>query len=430
MRKGRIQSVDHQEVGGVEQVVSIQLPLPLVMSLCDVEKSFFDLCVAAGRQVLTVMMENDRTALCGPKWMPDSKRKAGRAGSVRSEVTLGGRRIPVQRLRARSVCREELVLPSFAFAASRDPLNHRTLEAIAAGVSTRKYHRTLDPLPSVETQRAVAKSSVSRRFVALSSKLLTEWIERPLHDLDLRVVMIDGILFRNHCILIALGITAQGVKRVLGVREGSTENTAVAKALLSDLIDRGLPDDRALLFAIDGGKGIRKAIEQIFGKLALIQRCQVHKARNVKEHLPDSLRPGAQRALDDAYNTADAELAQRQLERLARSLERDHPGAAASLREGLPETLTLQRLGVTGALYKTLRTTNPIENLNGSVGHFTKNVKRWKDGSMLVRWIVAAVHEAESHFRALRGYKDMPILVAALKRHEATVKVDIKKRVA
>ena len=413
-----------------EEVVSVQLPLPLVLSLADVKASFFDLCVDAGRQVLTVMMENDRSALCGPKWKPNPQREAGRGGSSHSQVTLGGRRIELPRLRARSMDGRELELPTFRFANSRDPLDEYTRATIAVGVSTRHYRRTLDALPVHVRERAVAKSSVSRRFVALSSKLLADWLNRPIADLDIRVVMIDGVIFRGHCVLIALGVTAQGAKHVLGVREGSTENATVAQALLSDLIGRGLPDNGALLFVIDGGKGIRKAIDQTFGRLARVQRCQVHKMRNVSEHLPDSARPGTLRAMRDAYDCTDAALAQRQLERLARSLDRTHPGAAASLREGLVETLTLQQMKVTGALYKTLRSTNPIENLNGSLGRFTRNVKRWNGGEMLLRWSAAALHDAQQRFRLLRGCKQMPSLVAALRKHEVTVKVDTKTKVA
>jgi transposase-like protein len=321
----------------------------------------------------------------------------------------------------RSVDGHELALPSFTFAADRDPLDARTCEAMMIGVATRQYQRSLDPLPAGQPERAVSKSAVSRRFVTLSAQLLAQWLARPLAELDLRVVLLDGIAFRGHCILIALGITADGTKRVLGLREGTTENATVAKALLSELIERGLPTDRALLFGIDGSKGLRKAITQTFGALALVQRCQLHKGRNVREHLPEHLRPATDRALAAAYATPDAAAAERQLERLAHTLERPHPGAAASVREGLAETLTLQRLGLTGALYQTLRSTNAIENLNGTIAHVTRNVRRWRDGAMLLRWIGTALHGAEPQFRRLRGYRDMAKLVAALRQHEAAV---------
>ena len=431
MRKGFTEGADRQPIGDEGKLVEVQIPLGLLSSLEDVRQGFFSLCVSAGRQVLTAMMEQEREALCGPKWMPNPDRRAGRAGTTRSEVTLGGRRIAMQRLRARSMDGRELRLPSFGFAASRDPLDRRTLEAIAVGVSTRKYHRSLDPLPSEESERSVGRSSVSRRFVALSSRLLGEWMSRPLDRLDIRVVMIDGIFLRDHCILIALGVACDGAKHVLGLHEGSSENATVTKAMLSELIDRGLDAEQPILFVIDGGKGIRKAITELFGAAAVVQRCQVHKRRNVLDHLPESMQPNVRRAMQQAYDTPDADLARRQLERLARSLERDHPGAAASVREGLEETLTLQRLGISDALYRTLRSTNPIENLNGSVAHFTRNVRRWTDASMMLRWVGTALHDAHKQFRRLKGFRGVKQLVAALDRlHNTNSGVELKKRVA
>jgi putative transposase len=251
------------------EVVEVQIPLGLLGSLEDVRDGFFSLCVKAGRQVLTAMMEQDREALCGPKWKPDAQRRAIRAGTTRSEVTLGGRRIGIERLRARSMDGGELRLPSFGFAASRDPLDHRTVEAIAVGVSTRKYHRSLDPLSVDERERSVSRSCVSRRFVALSSRVVDGWLGRPLDRLDVRVVMIDGLLLRDHCILIALGVASDGAKHVLGLREGSTENAAVARAMLSDLIDRGLRAERPILFVIDGGKGDRRSVRRPSRRAAL-----------------------------------------------------------------------------------------------------------------------------------------------------------------
>jgi transposase-like protein len=237
---------------------------------------------------------------------------------------------------------------------------------------------------------------VSRRFVQLSQEQLAQWLARPLGDLDSAVVMIDGIHFRDRVILLALGIDAQGHKHVLGLREGSTEATRVVASLLSDLIDRGLDAQRMRLWVIDGGKALRKAIQQTFGATALIQRCQEHKRRNVVEHLPEELHSSVKRALRDAWSTSDADLGRKQLSRLAASLQSKHPGAAASLREGLEETLTVQTLGITGALQRTLRTTNPIENLNGSVAHYCRSVKRWGDGQMVLRWVASALSDAQA----------------------------------
>jgi len=406
------------------------MPLPMLAAMSDVRRGFHSLCIEAGRQVLGAMMEHDRTALCGPKWVPNPERTAVRGGSTRSLIVLGGRQIEMPRPRVRSLQGHERALPSFRWAADRDPLDLHTMEAIACGVSTRKYHRILDPVPPAEREVAVSASAVSRRFVAESAAVVATYLSRPLGELDLRVILIDGIVFQDHTILIALGITSSAEKVVLGVREGTTENAGVAKALLRDLIERGLSTEQAVLFVIDGAKALRAAIVALFGTLALIQRCQVHKERNVLDHLGDGAKPGTRRAIRDAYQSTDAVLAERQLERLAKSLEREHPGAAASLREGLAETLTLSRLGITGWLYRSLRSTNIIENLNGSVAHFARNVRRWRDGEMIVRWVATAVREAEKKFRRLKGHKEMPRLLAALDAHQRSLHLDMKRKVA
>ena len=407
-------------------VATVQVPLPLLDVLTDTRTAFFGLCLEAGQQVLRTMMEQDRERLCGPKNVPDPDRRAYRHGQTSGEVTLGGRRILVPRLRARSMDGHELDLPSFTYAGHRDPLDARTLEAIAIGVTTRKYRRALDPLPDGRRERAVAKSSVSRRFVALTSAQLATWLARPLDALTIRVLIIDGLHFRDHVVVLALGVDLQGNKHVLALREGPTENATVGKALLTDLRDRGLDLDQAILFVIDGGSGLRKAIRETCGATALVQRCQVHQRRNVLEHLPETMRPRARRVLDEASELADAALAKRRLLQLAAALDHTHTGAAASLREGLDETLTLQQLGITGALYRTLRSTNAIENLNGLVGHFVRNVRRWRNGRMLVRWIAAGLREATRSFRRLRGHRDLAALVRALDR----VTVDSRKEVA
>ena len=378
-----------------------------------VREAFHGLCIATGLQVLEAMMESDREVLCGPKGRQQVERSAWRGGSADSRVTLGGRQVEVPRLRVRSAG-GEVPLVSFAWASATDPLDEHTLAAVAAGVSTRRYASTLDPVPADVTERATSSSAVSRRFVALSKKRLEAFLDRPLGELDLRVVCIDGKVFRDHCMVIALGIDAAGRKHVLGLREGATETAAVTTGLLSDLVTRGLPTDRTLLFVIDGAPGLRRAITDVFGSRGVVQRCQVHKCRNVLGHLPERLHTSVGKALRDAWDLDSADRAERVLQRLAGSLERDHPGAAASIREGLAETLTVQRLGLTGALQRTLRSTNIIENLNGSVERYTRNVKRWRGGQMIERWVASALVEAEKHFRRIRGYRDLPHLISAL----------------
>jgi transposase-like protein len=409
-------------------VATVQIPLPMAAVLQDAKQGLLELMVSTGVQVFEAMLEQDREALCGPRWQRRPEWSAVRGGSTRSEVTLGGRRIAIRRPRARG--ERELALPSFPWAAGRDPLDARTIEAIALGVSSRDYRRSLEALPSDVEERSVSRSAVSRRFVALSAERLAAWMGRPLGELDVRVVLIDGLHFREHVVLIALGIAADGRKHVLGLREGTTENAAVVRALLADLVERGLDADRIRLFGIDGAKALRKALREVFGDRAVVQRCQVHKERNVLEHLPERMRPSVRRAIRQAYASEDAALAERQLERLADSLERAHPGAAASLREGLEETLTLQRLGITGALYRTLRSTNAIENMNGLIGRFTRNVKRWRDGAMIVRWIAAGIAEAQRRFHRIRGHRDLDRLLHAIERHREVKTLAPEKRVA
>jgi len=391
----------------------VQFSLPVAGVLRDVRSAFFGLCFNAGKAVLAKMMEAERTALCGPKGVPDAARAAYRGGHTRTSVVFGGRRVALRRPRARAVQGQELSLPSFEWATQCDPINAATLSAIAAGVSTRRYGTTLDPLPSTELQSSVSKSAVSRRFVALSAEQLSQWLSGRI-EVELSAVMIDGIHFQDRVVLLALGFDAQGKKHVLGLWEGTTEKTAVVRALLSNLIERGLNPDTPRLWIIDGGKALRRAILEVFGTSALVQRCQEHKRRNVLEHLPEELHASVGRAMRDAWQSKDPVLAKRQLERLANSLAKPHPGAAASLREGMDETLTLIRLGVEDALYKTLRTTNPIENLNGRIAAHTRNVNRWRDGQMVLRWIAASLNEARRGFRAVRGYRDMRRLATAL----------------
>ena len=417
-----------QELAAVRDA-QVELALPVAGVLNDVRSAFFGLCVNAGKAVLTAMMEQERAAVCGAKGVPKPMRSAYRGGHTRSQVTLAGQRIAIARPRARHIQTGEISLPSFQWATHRDPLDTATIAAIAAGVSTRRYGTTLDPLPAGESAGAVSKSAVSRRFVALSSERLEQWLASRLEHVRLPVVMIDGIHFKDRVVLVALGFDTDARKHVLGLREGSTENTRVVRSLISDLIERGLDADTPRLWIIDGGKALRRAITQVFGAGALVHRCQEHKRRNVIDHLPEHLHASVGRALKDAWHSKDAALAKRQLERLANSLAKAHPGAAASLREGLAETLTLTTLGIGGALYRTFRTTNPIENLNGLIAHYTRNVKRWRGGEMVLRWIATALHEASGGFRAVRGFRDMKRLVAALDEH-VQLATHIERKVA
>ncbi len=405
---------DHLQMVDLPKTTTVEIPLPILGAFANIENTFFDLCFNAGSQVLAAMMEQDREDLCGPLWKRDPDRSAGRAGTTQSEVTLGGRRVPIRRPRVRTQGGQEMELPSFAFVANRDPLDDHAINAVACGISTRKYARSLEPLPEAVEERSTSKSSVSRRYVVMTTKQMTKWLTAPLGDRHFPIIMIDGINLGDHMVLIALGIDFEGKKQVLGLREGNTENSRVAKALLRDLVDRGLDPERARLFVIDGAKALTSAIVNVFGSLGAIHRCQIHKERNVLGHLPDHMHQNVKSVLREAWGLSDAKVAKRRLERLASSLKTDHPGAAASVEEGLDETLTLQRLGISGTLYKKLRSTNAIENLNSGITAYSKNVKRWQGGLMVVRWVSAAIVEAEKKFRRVQGWRDIKTLITAL----------------
>lgn len=398
----------------------------------DARATLHDAVVAAGIGVLSAMLEEDRSRLCGPRYAHDPRRRASRAGHAEGELAMGGRRVRMQRPRVRGADGREVPLETWERFAEADPLTPRAVEQMVLGVSTRNYARSIEPAPPQMPTRGTSKSAVSRRFVVATREKLAEMMSRDLSGLAICTTMIDGIHMGEHLVLAALGIDEVGKKHVLGLYEGATENETVCTALISDLTARGLRTDRSMLFVIDGSKGLSKAIRAVYGKRAIIQRCQVHKRRNVEDHLPEDMRKGVGRTISTAYKCGDAARAKRMLEALAGQLERKHPSAAASLREGLDETLTVLRFGLPHGLMRTLATTNPIEFLNSRIRKTTHNVTRW-DGTMVLRWVALALDEASKTFRKLRGYEAMPKLVAALRAHDAqldTKSVDGSKRAA
>ena len=262
---------------------------------------------------------------------------------------------------------------------------------------------------------------MSRRFKAATKRQLREMLNADLSGLSIVAVMIDGIHIEEHVVLIALGIDEDARKHVLGLWEGATENSGVCTTLLTELVRRGLDSQRSTLFVIDGSKALRKAIRDVFGERAVVQRCQVHKCRNVLDHLPEERHVAVGKAIRDAYRSASASAAKKRLQALASQLQESHPGAAASIREGLDETLTVKGWGLQKALERTLSTTNPIENINGGVRRLTRRVKRWRGGEMILRWTAAALIEHARGFRRLAGCKGMPKLVDALRRNDARI---------
>src|SRR2546428_12651837 len=409
---------ESRTVDRVHQVDSpTQRHLPLVDLLIDTRTELMELAVASGLKVLTTMLEADRTALCGPRYQHRDERAAARAGTVPSEVGLGGRKVQIRRPRVRAAG-EEVALPTFQAFADTDPLNRRVVEQMLIGVATRQYGRSLEPTGAEIRVRGTSKSAVSRRFVAKTATQLAAWRSTALDALDLVALLMDGVHVGEHCIVVALGIDPTGRKHALGLWDGSTENAAMCQSLLSDLQSRGLRTDRSLLVILDCSKALHKAVTQMFGSAALIQRCQAHKLRNILEHLPEGQRPWVRAIVARAYKQVDVAPARRLLHDLTRRLEDRYPSAAASVREGLEETLTILTLGLSDRLRQSVATTNAIESLISRTRHVKRNVKRWRGGQMVLRWTAAAILEAVKGFRRLKGHKDMPKLVAALRARD------------
>ena len=322
--------------------------LPLVDILIDTQAELQELVVVSGLKVLEAMLEEDRAAVCGPRYAHQPARQAYRTGHTPSQVVLGGRKVAIRRPRARRAGEEVSLPPARAFA-NADPLNRRVVDQMLIGVATRQYARSLEPLGADVTTRGTSKSAVSRRVVAQTQAQLDAWRATPLDALDLVGLLIDGVHVGGHCIVVALGIDKMGAKHPLGLWEGATENATVCQGLLTNLASRGLRTDRSLLVIVDGAKALDTAVTQTFGRAALVQRCQVHKGRNIRS----------------------------------------------------------------------LATTNAIESLLSRTRHVQRHVKRWRGGTMVLRWVAAGVLEAAKGFRRVQGCQDMPALVAALRARDA-----------
>ena len=374
------------------------------------------LSVGVGLAVVQEIFEAEVTRLAGPKGKHDPDRGAYRHGQEERQVTLGGRRVQVSKPRVRSVADEEMELRTFRAFAKRDLLNQAALGRMLAGLSTREYPVGLEPIGQVEA-RGTSKSAISQRFIEGTERKLAELFGRDLSQLNLVAMFIDGVEIGEHCIVVALGVDADGRKHPLGLWEGTTENKTICNALLGNLIERGLTIEQPRLFVIDGGKAIRAAVMSTFANYAIVHRCREHKRRNVLEHLPQAERTFVSRKLYKAWNEPDAKRAESQLRTLAKQLEVKHPGAAASLLEGLDETLTVTRLGLSGSLLETFKSTNPIESMISIARTVTGNVKRWRNGKMALRWTAAGLLDAEKRFRRVKGYREMAVLQVALRTH-------------
>jgi transposase-like protein len=394
----------------------------------EVAASFDRFCLTAGLEALSSMMEDDAVQLCGPRYGREDGKGGYRWGKTKGKLGFHGGKVEIERPRVRDRDGGEMPLPSWNEAVSKDLLGKWAMNLMLINVSTRKFGRAVR-LPEGDIGApegaGVSKSAVSRRFVALSAGRMKEWMATDLSKHDLLVIQIDGIHIREDLMLLAaVGIDGKGGKHPLGVIEGATENAAVVQALLDNLIERGLDPQVCRLFVIDGAKALSKAIRKTFGRHTPIQRCQVHKARNITERLPKFLHASVRKALRQAWELNDVAKAEKLLRNLARRLERDAPGVSGSILEGLDEILTVTRLGLPAELRRSLACTNIVENMNGTIRRVCRNVKRWRDASMALRWTGAAMLEAVKGFRRLKACKHLPALRAALAAHQLKHKIN------
>ena len=384
----------------------------------DVDSSFERFCLTAGLGAIEQMLCDDVRQLTGAPYGRGEDRVGYRWGTTKGKIGFHGGKVAVRRPRVRSYDGREVELPTWTAAQTEDWLGRWAMNLMLINVSTRKLRRAVrlpdGDLPAVAGD-GTSKSAASRRFVALSAQRLAEWMASDLAKLDLLVIQIDGLHIGNDLVLVAaLGIDAEGHKYPLALVEGATENAAVVQALIDNLIARGLDPKVCRLFIVDGAKALSKVIRRTFGTHTPIQRCQIHKARNVTERLPKALHASVRRALRQAWELDDADQAERLLRNLARRLDHEAPGVAASILEGLDEILTVVRLALPTPLRRSLACTNAIENMLGTVRRVSRNVKRWRNAAMALRWTAAGMMEAVKGFRRLKAYRQLPILKAAL----------------
>ncbi|MGH3470491.1 MAG: IS256 family transposase [Nocardioidaceae bacterium] len=398
-----------------------QVSIAMEEIAADMREGLLALAVGAGLQVMQQLMEADVTAACGPRGKHDPDRTATRHGTEAGSVSLGGRRVPVTRPRVRaSDGTGELPVPAYALFNGTELLGKMAMEKMLAGLSTRRYPVGLEPVGEqvIERSRSTSKSAVSRRFVTMTETALADLLGQDLSELDLVALMIDGVYFAEHLCVVALGIDIDGTKHPLGLVEGSTENTTVVKELLTGLRERGLDTTKPILAVLDGAKALAAGIKEVFDQ-PVIARCQIHKLRNVRDHLPEKMRGPVAKRMRAAYHADSALEAEAMLEALAKELDKTHPGAAGSLREGLHETLTVLRLDVPPTLARTLRSTNAVESMISISRDHARNVKRWRDGQMALRWCAAGMVEANKQFRRVNGHLHLPALRTALEQHVA-----------
>jgi transposase-like protein len=387
--------------------VAVRLPLPLVEMWEELQPEVEHLTGLAGLKIIRAVIEDEVTRRVGPRYRPASEEGCLRWGQQPGYVVFAGQKVPVDRPRVRTREGEEVELESYARLQHDGRRQRAVREGIVAGLTSRNYQRAVQ---SVLDGYGIQKSSVSREFVQASAAQLKKLCEKNLAELDLVAILIDGIHLGKQVLVVALGIESSGKKHVLGLWQGATENTVVVKDLLEDLVTRGLDPERRYLFVIDGAKALRAAIERVFGERAEVQRCQLHKRRNVAEYLPKNAQGDYDRRIRNAYAMTNYAEAKTELQKIFRQLERVNPSAARSLEEGLEETLTVHRLGVGELLRRSLTNTNPIESCLSTVERVARNVKRWHGGDQALRWTATGLLEAERKFRKVKGFRELAAL--------------------
>jgi putative transposase len=416
------------DVAHAEEAARVaDLPIEATVALAEVAGAVKDgllaFASATGLVVMAQMMNAEMEGRIGAKHAKlEADQRVGHwHGTTSGSVVLGGRKVSTQRPRARSTEGTEIELDTWKVFSSEDLLRQLVVERMLAGVATRRHGDVADPLgEDLDLRsRATSKSAVSRRFVAATEKALADLMARDLGDLDVAVLMIDGLEIAGSCVVVALVITADGTKVPVGLWLGDTENKTVVTALLADLVERGVSVEGGVLCVIDGAKALAAGIAKVFGDRAVVQRCTLHKRRNVVGHLPKELAGVIDKRLGAIFAQPDANKGLAAAQRLAAELDTDHPDAAASLREGLSDMFSVRRLGMGATLALTLTSTNPIESMISIAKRTTSRVTRWRDGTMKKRWVAAGMLEAERSFRRVKGHRDMPKLVEALRRELA-----------
>lgn len=401
-----------------------QVLLPMVELIEQSKLAVDDLVDVLGRAQIEAVLRLSAERVAGSPHPGKKGGLIGWHGREEGTVCLKERKLRVKRPRLRRKGQGEdgeVPVPAYEAMRSEEKLGGRMLEILLRGVSTRQYRAVL---PEMAETVGVSRSNVSREAIEASEEELKRLCERRLDELELLILYLDGVIFGEHHVLVAVGVDAEGHKHVLGIAEGASENQAVAKGLLEDLVRRGLKTDRKYLFVIDGSKALRAAIDAVFGGENLVQRCRHHKMENVMGYLPEHLKDQTQAAMRAAFRLSAREGMAR-LEKQAEWLEREYPSAAASLREGLADLFTVSRLGLSPSLSRCLVSTNVIESPHSGVRLRTRKICRWRDGKMVLRWAAAALLMTEQNFRKIMGYRDLWMLKAALDRKGVLVQQEV-----